>query len=97
MLSVGSGRYLSRWAAGAEHGVKVFDEDLREDVDGSQSAERDRTVTRPNQVHPENTGQVGRTHLVDDALLGHLTATNHTAPSVNHQQHEVNKQFPTSF
>lgn len=72
-----SGRYLSRWAAGAEHGVKVFDEDLCEDVDGSQSGERDRAVTRPNQVHPENTGQVRRTHLVDDALLRHLTTTNH--------------------
>lgn len=37
--STHSVRHLSRWAAGAEHGVKVLDEDLCEDVDGSQSAE----------------------------------------------------------
>lgn len=70
-----SGCYLSRWAAGAEHGVEVFDEEFGEDVDRHQSSERDRTVTRPNKVYPEDTGQVRRTHLVHDALLGHLRRT----------------------
>ncbi len=72
--AAGSGCYLCRWAAGAEHGVEMFDEDLGEDVDGGQGGQRDRTLTRPNQVHPEHAGQIGRTHLVHDALLRHLTA-----------------------
>lgn len=74
----GSGCYLCRRAAGAEHGVEMFDEDLGEDVDGGQSGQRDRTLARPNQVHPEHTGQIRRTHLVHDALLRHLTMINNS-------------------
>lgn len=70
-----SGCYLCSWAAGAEHGVEVFDEDLGEDVDGHQGAQRDGAVSRPDQVHPEHAGQVRRTHLVHDALLRHLKTT----------------------
>lgn len=68
-LVPGSGCYLSRWAAGAEQSVKVFNEDLSKDVDGHQSGQRDGTLPRPNQVHPENTGQVRWTHLINNALL----------------------------
>lgn len=53
-----SGCYLCRWAAGAEHGVEMFDEDLGEDVDGRQRREGDGAVTRPQQVHAEHAGQV---------------------------------------
>lgn len=49
----------------------MLDEDLGEDVDGGQSGQRDRTVTRPDQVHPEHTGQIGRAHLVHNALQRH--------------------------
>lgn len=76
-----SGCYLCSRAAGAEHGVEVFDEDLGEDVDGHQSAQRDGAVSRPDQVHPEHAGQVRRTHLVDDALLRHLTTTHRLVSS----------------
>lgn len=68
-LVPGSGCYLSRWAAGAEQSVEVFDEDLSEDVDRHQSGQRDGTLPRPNQVHPENTGQVRWTHFINDTLL----------------------------
>lgn len=67
-----SGCYLSIWTAGAEHGGEVLDEDLSEDVDGSQSAQRDRDVTRPHQIDPEYAGQVCWTHPVHKALLRHL-------------------------
>lgn len=70
--SAALGQYLTSGAAGAEHGVKVFDEDLGEDVDWCQRRQRDGAVTRPNQVDPKHTGQVGRAHLVDDALPRHL-------------------------
>lgn len=72
-----SGRRLSGGAARPQHRVEMFDQDLGEDVDGSQSRQRDRTLTRPNQVHPEHTGQVRRTHLVDDAFLRHLRIHSH--------------------
>lgn len=52
--------------------MEVLDEDLGEDVDGRQSADRHRAVTRPHQVDPKHAGQVGRAHPVDDALLRHL-------------------------
>lgn len=52
--------------------MEVFDEDLGEDVDGCESAQRDGAVARPHHVDPEDARQVGRAHLVDDALLGHL-------------------------
>lgn len=50
----------------------MFDEDLSEDVDWCKSTERDGAVTRPQQVDSKHTGQVGRTHPVDDALLRNL-------------------------
>lgn len=53
----------------------MLDEDLREHVDGGQSAQGDGAVTGPHQVHAENTRQVRRRHLVDDALLTHLRGT----------------------
>ncbi len=73
-----SGCYLCRWAAGAEHGVEMFNEDLGEDVDGSQRRQRDGAVTRPQQVHSEHAGQIRRTHLVHDALLRHLVVKRRT-------------------
>ena len=57
---------------GAKHCVEMLDENLSEDVDGRQSSQRDGTMARPNQVHPEHTGQIRRTHLVHNALLRHL-------------------------
>ena len=74
----GSGGHLGGGAAGAEHGVEMLDEDLGEDVDGGQRRQRDGAVTRPQQVHAEHAGQVGRTHLVLDAPLGHLGGDGHT-------------------
>lgn len=53
----------------------MLDEDLRKDVDGRQGVQRDGAVTGPHQVDPEHTGQVRRTHLVDEALLRHLRRT----------------------
>lgn len=50
----------------------VLDQDLGEDVDGGQGAERHGALTRPHQVDPEHAGQVGGAHPVNDALLGHL-------------------------
>lgn len=52
--------------------MEVFDEDLGEDVDGCERAQRDGAVARPHHVDPEDARQVGRAHLVDHALLGHL-------------------------
>lgn len=70
-----SGHHLCRWAAGAEHGVEVLDEELSEDVDGGQSGQGDGAVTRPDQVHAKNTRQVRWRHLVYDAFLRHLKGT----------------------
>lgn len=58
--------------------MEMLDEDLRKDVDGRQGVQRDGAVTGPHQVDPEHTGQVRRTHLVDEALLRHLRRTRQT-------------------
>lgn len=50
----------------------MLDEDLSEDVDGSQSAQRDGSVTRPHQIDPKYAGQVSWTHPVHETLLRHL-------------------------
>lgn len=93
--SAGSGCYLCRWAAGAEHGVAMFDEDVGEDVDGRQRGQRDGTVARPDQVHPEHTGQVGRTHLVDEALPRHLKATDRRFNEFMSNKH-VDKEYSSN-
>lgn len=66
---VGGGSGLS---SRREYTVKVLYEDLSEDVDGRERPQWRGAVSRPQHVHPEYTGQVGRAHLVDQALLGHL-------------------------
>lgn len=67
-----SGQQLLGSWPGAEHHRVMLDDELREDVDGGQGAERHRAVVGPNQVDAKHTGQVGRAHLVDDALLRNL-------------------------
>lgn len=62
----------------------MLDEDLSEDVDGRQVAQSDGTLTRPNQIDPEDAGQVGRTHLVNDALEGHLKDTTNQRGGFSH-------------
>ena len=54
--------------------MAVLDEDLGEDVDGGQGGEGHATLWGPQQVDPQHARQVGRAHLVHDALGGHLLA-----------------------
>lgn len=70
--TLGGGGCARSGGGGGEDAVKVLYEDLCEDVDGRERPQWRGAVSRPHHVHPEHTGQVGRAHLVDQALLGHL-------------------------
>ena len=54
--------------------MAVLDEDFCEDVDGGQGREGHAALRGPQQVNPQHARQVGRAHLVHDALGGHLLA-----------------------
>ena len=71
---LGSGRNLSRGAAGAKHGGVVLDEELGEDVEGREGGQGHGALGWAGQVHPKHTRQVGGAPRVVDALLGHLPA-----------------------
>lgn len=63
---------LPRFGRGGEQGFVVLNEQLGEQVEGHQRAQRGRPLGRPDEVQAKDAGQAGAVHLVEKALPGHL-------------------------